>query len=158
MASIEDIYGSLFGRSGPSSGQQNSSASQNPILDTIGDLAQYLAGVVHGGSFDLSAVLRIIIGGLTGHGGDDTFNAGLSNNAETLTSGDKLDGGAGDDVLNWTTKGTGSLSGVKIGNIEMINVTATTDRAVNLDLSNAAGLEAVNLTAQATASPVPSAN
>ncbi len=84
----------------------------------------------------------------SGTTGNDTFDASLSNGAQTLGAFDRLDGGAGADILNASI--TGSVTPASLSNIETLNVTNTGAGSI-LGLSNATGLTAVNSTASTAA-------
>ena len=92
---------------------------------------------VSGQNLPLNAGTNIIAGGA----GDDTFDAGLSStNQQTLNSGDRLDGGAGNDVLLATI--TSSVTPASLTSVEDIQLTVTT--ASTLDLSNSSGVKTVS--------------
>lgn len=72
---------------------------------------------------------------LSGTSGDDTFNATIFDNQNTLQSGDRIDGGAGHDVLN-ADLGTSALFAAtpEIKNVEVIKFRAqanASDRGSN---------------------------
>jgi len=83
----------------------------------------------------------------TGTSGDDTFDAGLStSNLQTLNSGDRLDGGAGNDELFATING--SVAPTSLTNIERVTATVVT-AASTLDLTAATGVSSVTLAGSA---------
>jgi S-layer protein len=80
-----------------------------------------------------------------GTSGDDTFTAGEINGAVTLTVGDQIDGGAGNDTLNWVESGAIDAipTGASVQNVETVNVTSGGE--IDLDTtSNFSGLTALN--------------
>ncbi len=85
----------------------------------------------------------------TGSTGNDTFDAGLSTGSlQTLNSGDRLDGGEGEDELFAVINGSATPS--SISSIETISVAAITN-AATLDLTNASGVANVVNQGSATA-------
>lgn len=82
---------------------------------------------------------------VSGTSGNDTIVAGEANGNATFTVGDQIDGGAGNDTLNWVQ--TAAINGVPTGavveNVETLN--ATSGGAITLDTtSNFSGLTALN--------------
>ena len=56
-----------------------------------------------------------------------------------LSSGDKIDGGAGTDTLNVTlTAANNSLTGVSVSNVEVINITGANNTASSTTATSAA--------------------
>ena len=77
---------------------------------------------------------------LTGTSGDDTFTAGLSNTAMSLSASDSVNGGAGADALNATinaagTYQLGSLSGVETITTAFITTAGTMGLAGATDVT-----------------------
>jgi len=77
---------------------------------------------------------------LVGSTGNDTFRADQT----TLTTGDRLDGGTGDDTLQITTTAAAATlgTGVTTTGIETVSVTATVG-AATVDATNFAGVTSV---------------
>ncbi|MCR4666517.1 MAG: hypothetical protein K5657_04385, partial [Desulfovibrio sp.] len=73
---------------------------------------------------------------------DDTFIAGEISGSKTLTAGDDLDGGKGDDTINVSTSKITDYSGFTMKNVETLQVTADGGNAT-FDLSGTTGLETV---------------
>jgi len=77
----------------------------------------------------------------TGNTGDDNFDGSFtSTGAQTLNTGDRLDGGAGTDTLTADIKA--SVTPSSLANIEIVNLITSADSSVNL--SNAAAVTNVN--------------
>lgn len=92
-------------------------------------------------------------GAFVGTSGNDTFNANVAVNPadgiasiETLTVLDEIDGGAGNDTLNYYTVGATALPAATIKNIENINMVS--DGAATANVSTMA--EVTSLSVKAT--------
>lgn len=84
--------------------------------------------------------------------GADTFDASLTaTGLQTLTATDKLDGGAGDDILIGTLNS--SVTPQSITNIETVQVGVVTN-ASTLDLTNATGVKNVTIAGSTAAATV----
>jgi len=81
-----------------------------------------------------------------GNAGDDTYVANLTNNnngvatVETLTALDSLDGGAGNDTLNYYTDDGVAVPGATLANIETLNVVSGATAVADVSGSNVTGL------------------
>ncbi|WP_424859762.1 beta strand repeat-containing protein [Tepidimonas sp. HKU77] len=99
-------------------------AGVTPTTDvsTTAALDAVLAGAATGQTFTLTTGTD----NLTGTSGNDTFTAGESGGVATLTVGDQINGGAGNDTLNWiqTAAVTGVPTGVTVTSVETVNVTS----------------------------------
>ncbi len=100
-----------------------------------------VAAVTPGSSFTLG----VGADGRTGTAGNDTFDGSLSAGAQTLGSGDVLDGGAGNDTLFAVL--TGSVTPARLTSIESVNFTA--NAGATLGLTNATGVTSVASTSAA---------
>jgi len=74
---------------------------------------------------------------LVGDAGSNTFNGAST----TLTAGDKIDGGAGDDILNLTV--TGTTPAFTLSGVETVNLTASPNPAT-VSLTGATGIKTIN--------------
>jgi len=82
----------------------------------------------------------------TGGVANDTFNAGDIAGGATWTTGDQIDGGAGDDVFNVSSDGAVTTPvGATVANIETASILAGTT-ASNVNTSTWAGLTTFNFT------------
>jgi len=93
-----------------------------------------------------------------GTSGDDTFTAGEINGAATLTVGDQINGGAGNDTLNWvqTNVINGLPTGASVQNVETVNVTS--GGAITLNTTSSFnGLTALNTNTSGAAQTVTAA-
>jgi len=77
----------------------------------------------------------------TGDTAANTFAA----SQETLGEGDVIDGGAGLDVFNYSSTGSGPVthSGFTLQNIETFNITSNASGGTSFDLSSSSGIEKV---------------
>ncbi|MDO9141928.1 MAG: hypothetical protein Q7U38_16530, partial [Methylobacter sp.] len=144
-------------------GQTSVTFDVTALADNITELTETYSVEVKVGATTLTKTVSVLDGGagagqtfvlttaannFVGGNGNDTFDAGLVDQAtpanSTLTAADVINGGAGIDTLNVTGVGTtlDILNGASVSNIEIINVRATT--ANSLDASNAPGLTTVN--------------
>ncbi len=132
----------------------DTTAFQTTVDSTLSDLVtNYTAIATAGSTFTLTTAIDTFIG----KSGRDTFNA-LNG---TLTSFDKLDGGAGNDVLNISSTGAFTVpTGATVSNIETVNINAAS--SVTLDTtasgSNWSGVTALNVTNTAAAATVTAAS
>lgn len=101
-----------------------------------------LAGGTH--TFTLTSGVDDIVAG----SGNDSIEGGTA----TLTFGDSIDGGAGQDELNLALSGVGGeaedgfYAGFEVDNVETLNVRAIGwENDVELELTNVAGLETINV-------------
>ncbi|MYM35559.1 DUF4214 domain-containing protein [Duganella sp. FT94W] len=71
----------------------------------------------------------------------------------TLTSGDNLNGGAGDDVVSVTVTGTGTanVAGVTLSNIETVSVQNVSSNGATFNMANATGVNTVATNASSQA-------
>jgi Ca2+-binding RTX toxin-like protein len=94
-----------------------------------------------------------------GTAGNDTFNASANNGNQTFTSGDVIDGGAGDDVLNVEIAGGNIYQAASLKNVEAIEAAFTS--AGTLSLLGSTGVTKVTAygdSADATFSNIASTN
>jgi Ca2+-binding RTX toxin-like protein len=77
-----------------------------------------------------------------GTSGDDIFNGGANSGNQTFTSGDILDGGAGNDTLSLEIAGGSTYQATKLANIEAVSVAFTS--AGTLSLLGSTGIKTVN--------------
>ena len=126
------------------------------------------------GSLSITPVATIInltnnVDTITGTNGNDVINAtaagggggGAAGTNATLTAGDRIDGGAGNDTLNINDLGTGGTldpfapTGIQISNVEKIVIASGEAVTVNTSTANTAGVTQLNIAAagavQATA-------
>ena len=99
-----------------------------------------------GQNFTLTTGLDTLQGSLIGTAGT-TSNAGdniIFSNGDTLTAGDKLDGGTGYDTLLYSTNGSGVYKAAfELHNIEAIKVTTDNNGGVGFDFSGSDGIKVV---------------
>lgn len=82
----------------------------------------------------------------TGTDKGDVFNASLDRGAETFTSLDSINGGAGKDTLNIVSLGDlTTAAGVTVQNVETVNLTAAA-AITKADVSGFTGVETLNIT------------
>jgi hypothetical protein len=93
-----------------------------------------------------------------GGSANDTYNASLTNdgfgvaNVETLNALDSLDGGAGNDTLNYFTDNGAAVPGATLANIETLNIVSGAGVTADVSGANVSGL--TTLTARAVAAAV----
>lgn len=82
----------------------------------------------------------------TGTSSNDTFdasgffNSGTGTTLPVLSNADSLNGGAGTDTLNVLLTANSTVAPAALSNIEVINLTATTNATPTLSLANATGV------------------
>lgn len=105
---------------------------QSTIIDPTGVTAVLKAQIADAGdpimgqTAGQTYVLTTSTDNFTGTPGDDTFIAGEVAGVSTLTVGDQLNGGQGNDTLDWTQTAavTGLPVGVVLTSIDTVNVTS----------------------------------
>ena len=95
---------------------------------------------------------------ITGTSGDDTITAGVVEGNNAFTVGDQINGGAGNDTLNWvqTAAVNGLPTGATVQNVETANVTS--GGAITLNTTSSFnGLTALNTNTSGAAQTVTAA-
>ncbi|MFS2016347.1 DUF4214 domain-containing protein [Massilia sp. CT11-108] len=117
----------------------NSSTDVTAYQANINDTIEKLGNVVNGTTFSVTSGVDALVG----TSGNDVFNAlnvnANSEDANTLSAFDSIDGGAGKDTLNIYTDGTYNASipaSATIKNIETVNI-FNTGAAADIDLTDA---------------------
>jgi hypothetical protein len=115
---------------------------------TSADVAAALAAAGSGTSVGQSFTLTTSSNNFSGTSGDDSFDGSFSSSSsQTLNSGDRLDGGAGNDTLTAEIKS--SVTPASLANIE--NVDLITSTGATVDLSNGSAFTNVNSVAASAA-------
>lgn len=127
----------------------NSQATAATAISSANASVTALANSATGTAFTLT----VNTDNFTGTSANDTFSAGTSSGNDTWTSGDSLNGGAGNDTLSIFTSSLTSIpGGATVNNIETVNISASD----NVDLNTAGsaagfgGMTALNVTGSGT--------
>lgn len=130
----------------------DTTAFQTTVDSTLSNLvATYQVGATTGSTFTLTTG----IDAFTAQSKNDTFNAING----TLSQADTIDGGAGSDVLNIASTGAFTVPvGIKVSNIETVNINAAASVTIDTTTSNSqsdwSGVTALNVTNTAAAATV----
>lgn len=114
-----------FGQSEARSGSGVTASSGTTFTLTTG--TDTLTGTAAGDTFDASGF----------------FNSGTATTVPVLGSADRLDGGAGTDTINILLTANSTVTPASMANIEVVNLTSTTNATPTLNLTNATGVTTI---------------
>jgi len=116
----------------------DSALAMSQTTDNTGGTFGAISTAVSGKNFTLTTGSN----SFTGSSGDDTFDAGLSTGSlQTWNSGDRLDGGLGNDSLSAVVNA--SVTPAMVSSIESISLTGITTATQTVNLGNATGTTTV---------------